>query len=109
MIIITDKLIPKGFGAITIGPFIFIQRKHRHNDGLIAHERYHQKRQWYGLNLLWFARYYLDRKFKYQEELEAFRIELTYRKILPEKAAQWLSTKYNLDISYSKALRDLTR
>jgi len=107
MIIITDKLVPKGFGAITIGPFIFIREKHSANDGLIAHERHHQKQQWYGLNVIWFIRYFLDAKFRYQEELEAYRIELTYRKILPERAAKWLSHNYNVGVSYQRAWRDL--
>lgn len=109
MIIFNDKLVPKGFGAITIGPFIFMREKHRGNDGLIAHERHHQNRQWYGLNLVWFIRYFLDDNFRYQEELEAYRIELTYRKILPEMAAKWLALKYDLDITFTQALEDLTR
>lgn len=45
MEICSDRLVPRGFDAITVWPVIFVRPEHRHDQGLIEHERVHLREQ----------------------------------------------------------------
>lgn len=106
MIIFTDKFVPKRFGAICVGPFIFIRKKFKYHSALpeiIAHEKVHIKQQ---QKLLWvghWVMYAFSKKYRLKSEVEAYKVSLQHG--LPVKcAAKWLSTKYNLSITYHDAV-----
>lgn len=104
----TNKLIPKRFGAYTMGLFIFIRPKYREDRGLLEHELTHA-RQLYRTFLLHTLFYPLSKKYRLKAEVEAYRVQLQYppasespyryRKLF----AQFIATKYGLSISEKEA------
>ncbi|MCU7570485.1 hypothetical protein [Riemerella anatipestifer] len=76
MIIISKYLVPRGYTAMAVFPFIFLKKKeYKNNKYLLNHEKIHLRQQlellilpfylWYGLN-------YLYNLFKYKNHKEAY-------------------------------------
>ncbi|MEJ8582487.1 hypothetical protein JSO63_02570 [Riemerella anatipestifer] len=77
MIIISKYLVPRGYTAMAVFPFIFLKKKeYTNNKYLLNHEKIHLRQQlellilpffvWYGLNYLW-------NLIKYKNHREAYR------------------------------------
>ncbi|AQY21327.1 hypothetical protein [Riemerella anatipestifer] len=77
MIIISKYLVPRGYTAMAVFPFIFLKKKkYQSNRYLLNHEKIHLRQQlellilpffvWYGLNYLW-------NLIKYKNHREAYR------------------------------------
>jgi hypothetical protein len=104
----TNKLIPQEYGANAIGPFIFIRPKYIDDTGLLEHEKVHVRQFWSTLGLFGIA-YYLSKKYRLKYELEAYKEQLKYYAVDKRPLfAQYLSTKYGLDITQQEALELLT-
>jgi len=110
----TNKLIPSRFAGITYQIWftplsvILIRPKYRSDKGLLAHEQTHAKQIRH--NWLWFLFYNFSKKYRLKYEAEAYRVQLNYctdkQKSL-DTFATFLSSLYNLDISYQDALKAL--
>jgi len=98
----TNKLIPSRFAGITYQIWftplsvILIRPKYRSDKGLLAHEQTHAKQIRH--NWLWFLFYNFSKKYRLKYEAEAYRVQATF-----------LSSLYNLDISYQDALKHWSR
>ncbi|MCU7543339.1 hypothetical protein [Riemerella anatipestifer] len=77
MVVVNKYLVPKGYAAIAVFPFIFLKKKeYQSNRYLLNHEKIHLRQQlellvfpfylWYGLNYLW-------NLIKYKNHREAYR------------------------------------
>ncbi|MBT0572526.1 hypothetical protein OKE68_11625 [Riemerella anatipestifer] len=77
MIIISKYLVPRGYTAMAVFPFIFLKKKeYQSNRYLLNHEKIHLRQQlellilpffvWYGLNYLW-------NLIKYKNHRQAYR------------------------------------
>ena len=97
-----DKFVPKGFGGITIAPFIFMKKKHKNNKELLEHEKVHIKQEYKWLIIPYFFMYKLSKKWRQKWEVEAYQVSLQHGLPL-DVAARWLSTKYDLDLSFKQA------
>lgn len=77
MIITSKYLVPKGYAAMAIFPFIFVHdRKMRDNAVLINHERIHLRQQIELLILpfyLWYVTEYLINRLLYKDAKTAYR------------------------------------
>jgi len=105
--IYTD-LMPDRFSGYTIGPFILIRPKYRHDQGLLEHEKIHVRQFWRSFGLFGVA-YYLSKKKRFEYEVEAYREQLKYSSGLEQKFARFLTNNYNLDITEYEALQELIR
>lgn len=76
-IIVFKYLLPKGYRAITLFPFIFLLRKEdKRNAILVNHERIHIRQQLELLVLpffIWYAFEFLIRLLQYKNRREAYR------------------------------------
>lgn len=77
MIITSKLLVPKGFLAITIWPFIFVRHEGlKEIDSLINHERIHLKQQLELLILpfyIWYGIEYLVHYLKLKDSIQAYK------------------------------------
>lgn len=99
----TDLFVPKRFGALTVGPLVFIRPRYRDTDpGLLAHELVHVRQFW--RNPLMGIWYQLSQRSRLEYELEAFVAQI---KCYPSPDIDWyanmLATKYRLEISKEQA------
>lgn len=97
--IISTNLVPRGFDAITIWPFILI-RPGRESAGLIAHESVHY-RDMAWLTPLWWLWYLCNTQFRVDAEVTAYRVSMAHGMTLDE-AAHWLC-KYDEGMSLGRA------
>lgn len=102
MIIYTNHLIPQGFAAITLWPFILIRPEFRGDEGLKAHEEVHWQQVWTTLGLF-YPLYLLSKAYRLKVEVTAYREQLTYGGD-PVVFADYLSTRYRLGITKDEAL-----
>lgn len=98
--IVSTNLVPKGFDAITIWPFILV-RPGRESAGLLAHEGVHYRDMAWVTPLWWFW-YALSPKFRIDAEVEAYRVSMAHGMSL-EDAASWLC-KYDKSLTPEKAM-----
>ncbi len=103
MIIYTNRVVPKGFAAITLGFIILIRLQHRGDTGLLAHERVHV-RQWRESWGMFWPRYLVSRRWRRDYEVEAYREQLKHSPECIDLFAGYLSANYKLGIS-----RDIAR
>ena len=80
-------------------------------DAYVAHEMTHYERQGY-FPAIWVAKYFTDKKFRYQEELLAFKAEIakmreTGIRVNIHQFAMAMSTEYWGMIDYDTAYKDL--
>ena len=86
-------LVPKGYRAITLYPFIFVRNaSDKYDKVLINHERIHLRQQVETLILLFVIWYFLDFLFKY---LRYRNWDKAYRNIIFEREAY--NNQSNLD------------
>lgn len=89
IVIVSKKIVPKGYAAITLFPFVFVaNEKYKENKALLNHEGIHLRQQaellvvffyiWYGIEFLIRKKEYLDRDTAYRNicfEREAYANE----------------------------------
>ncbi len=107
MIIKTTRLVPKGFGAITVWPFIFVLPKKAGHTGLIEHELVHYREQAW-IAPIWWLRYLLSKSFRLAAEVRAYKRQIEVSEIGVTQAALWL-TKYKTGVTYQQAFELLTK
>jgi hypothetical protein len=84
-------------GGLAFGPFVFIRPKHLDNRGLLEHELVHTRQFWNPRKWFWS---------KLQKEVEAYREQLKwYSEDKTRLFAEFISTRYNLDITVEEAER----
>ena len=103
-VISTDNefLIPKKFAGMTYLVLIFIKPEYKNDFGLLHHEMTHVK-QFYKNPLHSFL-YKFSKKYRLKSEVEAYKEQLNYYDVdRSQLFAQFISEKYNLDITVEQA------
>ena len=103
--IISTNLIPKGFSACSLWPFVLVRPEHRNDIGLIEHELVHYKEQAW-ITPVWVFLYLVSRKFRLAAEVRAYTRQIELGGMTREQAAHALLS-YRLGITYGKAMKDL--
>ena len=104
----TDRFVPKRFGGVTYGIFVFIRKKYRNDRGLLEHELVHVK-QFYRTLGLHALLYSLWKRYRLRSEVSAYRVQLSYPPALedPERYrdlfAGFVAQKYGLSITKEQA------
>jgi hypothetical protein len=101
------NLMPKRFAGYTVAFIILLRPSVKGNIPLLEHEKVHVNQFWrtLGINGLF---YLFSKEKRLQYELEAFRkqLEFEYNKFVSKQVfAKYLSTNYNLNITYEDALK----
>ncbi len=76
MVIVSKTIVPKGFGAITLFPFIFVRdERQANNKRMINHERIHLRQQLEMLIVFFYLWYFLEWLFRCvnNDSKEAYR------------------------------------
>lgn len=106
--IVATNLIPSGFDAITIWPFIFVRLKHKDNKGLITHEKVHLEGQRKAWVIPWWIKYAFNPKFRLEAEVRGYKAQIAAEGISVESAARYM-TQYGVqDLTYEEAITLLT-
>jgi hypothetical protein len=105
MIILTN-LVPKGFSACALWPFIFVRPDQRANFALIEHERVHYREQAW-IMPAWVLLYLTSRQFRLAAEVRAYTRQIEMGGISQEQAAQAL-LGYRLGITLSDAMKAMS-
>lgn len=108
MVFYTNKFVKDGFAGITYGPFIFIRSEYRKDIGLLEHEKVHRM-QWICTLGLHSILYNLIPWYRFKAECQAYRKQLKYYPNKVNSFALFLTERYNLDISYEEALKELSK
>ena len=103
--IVSTRLVPQGFDALTLWPLIFIRPEQRNNTPLIEHELVHYNEQRW-ITPVWVLRYLLSRKFRLAAEVRAYRRQIQLGGITLDQAALML-TRYRLGITQAQAEQSL--
>jgi len=104
-VIVDTNLIPKGFSAFSLWPFIFVRPEQRSDIALIEHELVHyQEQAW--ITPLWVGLYLVSRKFRLAAEVRAYTRQIQLGGLTREQAAHALLS-YRLGITYGQAMQDL--
>lgn len=106
-VIVTNSnlVIPKVYGAMTRGCFIFVRPEFKENYALIEHEKVHVKQFWKSFGLHPF-RYNLSKDYRLKCEVEAYKRQLEYLNFDQASKvyfAKYLAENYGLDISFDEA------
>lgn len=104
--IVATNLIPKGFSALSLWPFILVRPEQRSNIALIQHEMVHYREQAW-ITPIWVLRYLISRKFRLQAEVRAYIRQIEMGGVTREQAAHAL-LGYRLGITFAKALQALS-
>jgi hypothetical protein len=106
MTIYTTRFL-KGFAGYTYGPIILIDPAYKDDLGLLAHEQTHVKQFWrtFGLHPIL---YYFSESYRLKSEVEAFRVQLGYSPYNVLRFAEFISTRYNINITVADAAELLT-
>ena len=103
--IISTRLVPKGFSACSLWPFILVRPEHRRNIALIEHELVHYREQAW-IMPVWVLLYFVSRRFRLAAEVRAYKRQIELGGVSLEQAAQALLC-YRLGITLDKAARAL--
>ena len=133
----TDKFIPERFAALNFGPVSFIRPKYKDDVGLYEHEAAHFEQwirffvlspifsallllfghetpYWIHLAILVFfaslhgVLYVVFQEYRLYSEVEAYKEQMkAYPDDRSNKFAEYLSTKYDLDLTKDEALKEL--
>lgn len=131
LVIVTDR-VPDGFAGVTNGPLIRIRPTHRNDVGLLMHELEHVRQFWLlgmigvgvSLGLSWAVLpllqavaaaaagmalhpvlYRLVPRYRLWAEVQAYLQQLAQPgQLTIEQAADFIATKYRLDVSPAEAL-----
>lgn len=101
------RLIPAGADGMTVWPLILLRPASRGDRGLIEHELVHYREQAW-CTPIWWARYLLSPAFRQAAEVRAYRRQIAVGGIGLATAAHYLSTRYRLDLSFTRAVELLT-
>ena len=104
--IVTTRLIPYGFSACALWPFIFVLPEERCNIPLIEHEMVHYREQAWVMPL-WVFLYLMSKRFRLAAEARAYRRQIELRGISGAEAAQSL-LGYRLGITLDEVSTALT-
>lgn len=91
------------------GFFVRIVEKYKDDKGLLEHELQHCRQFYRTFGLHGFL-YKFSKKYRYNMEIECYRIQLKFcanRKATARKFAEFLTTRYDLDVSKARAIMDL--
>jgi len=99
--IVRTRLIPKGFSACALWPFIFVLPEERLNAALIGHELVHYREQAW-IMPLWVLLYLMSPKFRLAAEVRAYAWQIKTGGISKVEAARALLS-YRLGISLDEA------
>jgi len=69
--IVGTNLVPKGFSAFCLWPFIFVHPEQRSDSALIEHELVHYREQAW-ITPVWVVLYLVSRKFRLAAEVRGF-------------------------------------
>lgn len=105
VMIVSTRLIPKGFSACSVWPFIFVRPEQRSDIALIEHELVHFREQAW-IMPVWVLFYLVSRKFRLAAEIRAYTRQIEMGGLTREQAAQALLS-YRLGISFGKAMQAL--
>ena len=105
VMIVSTNLIPEGFSACALWPFIFVRPEHRSDIALIEHELVHYREQAW-IMPVWVLLYIASRKFRLAAEVRAYMRQIEIGGITREQAAHALLS-YRLDITFGKAMKAL--
>lgn len=99
--IIKTNLVPDGFGAITMWPFILMRPQVAEDAGLVEHEMVHYREQswitpWWGL------KYFCSKNFRQAAEVRAYKRQIEVGGITLANAARAM-LRYDLDIDFDDA------
>lgn len=103
--IISTHLIPKGFSACSLWPFILVRPEHRNDVGLIEHELVHYREQAW-IMPMWVLLYLVSRKFRLAAEVRAYTRQIEMGGVTREQAAHALLS-YRLGITFGTAMQAL--
>lgn len=103
--IVSTNLVPKGFSACSLWPFIIVRPEHRNNLALIEHELVHYHEQAW-ITPVWVILYLVSRKFRLAAEVRAYTRQIELGGVTREQAAHALLS-YRLGITLDKAKRAL--
>lgn len=104
--IVATHLIPYGFSACALWPFIFVLPEERRNNALIGHEMVHYREQAWVMPL-WVLFYLMSKRFRLAAEARAYSRQIELRGISAAQAAQSL-LGYRLGITLDEARTALT-
>jgi hypothetical protein len=102
--IVCTTLIPKGFSACSLWPFIFVRPEYRNDTALIEHELVHYREQAW-ITPIWVLLYLVSRKFRLTAEVRAYTRQIELGGVTREQAAHAL-LGYRLGITYGKAMQE---
>jgi hypothetical protein len=97
ILIYTDNL-PEKFGGMTNAFIIRIRPKYCNDEPLKLHELHHI-RMWWKHGLIGRLLYRYNRKYRLNEEIEAYKIQLKYSPQDFERFVTAICTKYNLNVT----------
>jgi hypothetical protein len=103
--IVCTHLIPRGFSACSLWPFIFVRPEHAGDIALIEHELVHYREQAW-ITPAWIVLYLISRKFRLGAEVRAYTRQIQMGGVTREQAAYALLS-YRLGISFGTAMRAL--
>jgi hypothetical protein len=102
-VILYTNLMPSRFNGFTIGFLILIRPSRKGNLGLIAHEKIHVRLFWRTVGVGGLLSL-ISKKLRLKYEVEAYREQLKFNPTSAELYAEFISTKYGLNISKEDAL-----
>ena len=105
VMIVSTRLIPKGFSACSVWPFIFVRPEQRSDIALIEHELVHFREQAW-IMPVWVLLYLVSRKFRLAAEIRAYTRQIEMGGVTREQAAHALLS-YRLGITFGKAMEAL--
>jgi hypothetical protein len=105
LMIASTRLIPQGFSACSLWPFIFVRPEHRSDTALIEHELVHFREQAW-ITPIWLLLYLASRKFRLAAEIRAYTRQIDMGGVTREQAAHALLS-YRLGITFEKAMQAL--
>ena len=105
--IVSTRLVPKGFSAWSLWPFIFVRPEERRNAALIEHEMVHYREQAW-IMPAWVLLYLVSRRFRLAAEVRAYSRQIEIGGISAAQAARAL-LGYRLCITLEQAHTALAR
>ena len=81
---------------------VLIHKEHIGNNALVKHELTHVAQMKATGTVKWWLLYLFSPLFRQSAEVEAYKVQIQYGMLLSE-AAQFLSTRYRLGITYQQA------
>ena len=103
VMVVSTNLVPKGFSACALWPFIFIRAEYREDHSLIEHELVHYREQAW-IMPAWVLAYFIFRRFRFGGEVRAYARQIELCGVTREEAAQALLS-YRLGITFEDALQ----